>query len=1004
MGIGKFFKKLFKKILVIAPVISLFAGGGTFFSKLGTRLFGFSEAGGLAAGTSGFFKKNILKAVLWGYSLHSALNPKKPPTFSGAGDYADEPVYSWDGGAITAQANIPVQVVYGDWWINNANIIDREITSKKSIDTENAKLVFRELDMNFNGVNMAEDEVDRNIVNMTTIETETYRNLIIGFEIRTGKHVYYENDVDGWQEFEEVSLYTDPYTNVDLVTRWNQEYEETLGLGRLYDGIHNKFVFTPNDDEVYSFMSFEFAKDFLMRMDLSDKKIYFYKPFSMLMNESEELFDFSMYQIGNGTQANETQGFARVLWNSSILWRAIHGSNNIIAKNEFYFHIDNVIDKYTAPSTSTKTNIYSPAVPLQQGIIKPEANGVSSRTMQHAHLFNFFQNASTNLKFMDAVVHFHEGSKEFTLQVLVDDPFNNTTGFTQEANASVFVQNTYEPRVGSNSHTRYIIGLRGYKAEASITVTNVYHGAMSSAWANANLNTFKAGVQDRHFYGLTGFFQASGTSAFALNPVDLQTEMYNLSYLSFRREPGDISNHVIGTNDPDESLVQPFPSRYAHVYRDRIPRVESFAKQPQFINWGQIDPDDLVRVVNKSIGAIVSFTVYKASKSFNPAPYYEYTNFEPFHISYGFFSCICRPWNETDHRFDPFLIEVANFSSFHDVDPNSKTKSTFTRKSPKSTQFNVEEGEVGSAGVETKTFSNFRAVENQMNFGTNIEKLENLGTRNLMFHRPVFITQKQEIKWDHRVDRYLYSASDPATFYNYNNQLFAEAAVYIPSNEYTLVKVDNSWLPIRGWNQRINWYIGEFPIAVLPNGTAESDYYYPRDGGSAGVNTSVWSTLGLYHQSVVYGGDKKWFSRTQDKTGELDSGYVRDRDGQLPYGEPIIINGHIYWAGQNYVFLNVSDSAINNVFDPHYRQKSKVKYVTAGNWGSASSGLDYYNRLRYYNPAPRGTSYLLPNLLGGYYRFKYNSSTLGIHLNNLYGGESDIIYEPVVYNEQFKIH
>ena len=73
------------------------------------------------------------------------------------------------------------------------------------------------------------------------------------------------------------------------------------------------------------------------------------------------------------------------------------------------------------------------------------------------------------------------------------------------------------------------------------------------------------------------------------------------------------------------------------------------------------------------------------------------------------------------------------------------------------------------------------------------------------------------------------------------------------------------------------------------------------------------------------------------------------------------------------------------MFDPNYRQKTKVKYVAAGNWGSHSNANEFL----------KGVVYPW---------YSHRNQAVIAHYTNRYAIEPDIIYEPVVYNEQFKIH
>jgi len=73
---------------------------------------------------------------------------------------------------------------------------------------------------------------------------------------------------------------------------------------------------------------------------------------------------------------------------------------------------------------------------------------------------------------------------------------------------------------------------------------------------------------------------------------------------------------------------------------DRLPRIEHLAKQPQFDDWLRLENSK--RVVNKSIGAIVSMIISSAkiNDDLNANGGFDYSNFLPEHVSYGYFSCL----------------------------------------------------------------------------------------------------------------------------------------------------------------------------------------------------------------------------------------------------------------------------------------------------------------------------------------------------------------------------
>jgi hypothetical protein len=419
--------------------------------------------------------------------------------------------------------------------------------------------------------------------------------------------------------------------------------------------------------------------------------------------------------------------------------------------------------------------------------------------------------------------------------------------------------------------------------------------------------------------------------------------------------------------------------------RDRFPRIEKFSSQPQFSNWYQRDVNGY-SVVNKSIGAITSLILMDKTD-------------KPNHVSFSFFSCHCNP--EGEKRFDPFFIEVCNFGNLYpttgvDVsntyDPNNK--SIAYQNLTKSTD----------GGVSLSSMSSFNSLKelSRQNLLTRNVASENTSggisrqyyvydQENYYIPMNQLVTEyfptRDEIKIDSLMDNYLWDyGTSQEVFFNYINQLQAKDIIYVPEHEYHLVKVDNSWIPIRGWNKNIFWIIQETPVVYYPINhptISHVNYYNPNNmgyvinGESSADNRTLWYNHGYNLTGMSFNANNYYHVVEEFGYDEITSGYVPDVDGQVPFSNPIIINKKLHWFDNNDIFQNITDINLRNKVSSIYQNKATINYINIGWWDN-----------------------LTPSQ-------KLNRDRYSQHLNPFYkiptSDQVRVIYEPISINNTYKV-
>jgi hypothetical protein len=1007
MGLFKSLKKIFKKILPFLPVILLFMGP----TLWGTKLFNFSK------GASGFFKNNLFKALVWGYNIYSALNPPKPPTFSGAGDFSEEPVYSWQGGQVTAQSNIPVSVIYGEWWVTTPNIIDRELDSQPIIDPGTATLYMENKNMKF--------EVPRNLVHITTIEQGASSGLIIGFDEKSGRHVYAESntfDTVGWQEFSEISLGLDelnPFEGAsnlsprrNLIDKWNRIKSQG---SRISSSVHNKFVFTPDPEHILSFMNYAYASDILFRLDLNNKTVYLYRPFSVLMDEvTTKVFDYSNFalyttpgttwNIGFGLNGG-TLDFGRNLNPDSNHTFLKAPTKNRCTNDDFNFHRSQFIHQYTdAQSNFQYINKYNTIDELRNETQSANDGGSNDLYYSRHTDLGLFHANKDQIKFLDAVIHYHKEFQEFSLQLLVDDK-ENAREFGRTRQALDGSRNLDYPGLPvSNSTRRYLIGLRKFKSSGAIQTDDSVHGTLTDAWDSNS--EYKNAVTQREFYGLFGFFQnynvsgSSGTNSTYLNPSDKQSEIFNLAYLSFPEIL--VSENSLITN--------PSPSRFAHTWYDRMPRIERLSSQPQIPNWNQTDENNHY-LVNQSIGAIVSM-IFQDGRNTGTST----EKWMPIHVSYSYFSCICEQSTDPNHRFDPFLVEIANFSSLVDKDI-SLVDTLGNAVSDNTLLANMRLQKTGNHGQpisDVQVFDNFQNMRNDIEKTRNIDSILVDGSTYLgesyyigndtrwpssvrdTFTHPI----RDEIDFDSMMDMYLYDYAGPDRFLNFDNNLSALDIIYVPEHQYHLVKIEDTWVPIRGWATPIKWRIMEQHLSVIPNNKIPgSQSGFATDSLITSLNTSLYTSLGY---DLIFGSfSGPYESYDKLSTTDLPSGYVSDQDGQMPFGQPVIIHEKIYWFDSNSFYRNSTDDKLTSKIGVGFQGDAEVNFINVGFWGGNPIQLEKEHKT---NMISQGYRLIGKNWIK---RGEESASSRKIAPSIIpvldFSRKTNVIYEPVLRNGTLEI-
>lgn len=924
MGLGKFFKKLFKKILPFLPLILLFTGG---FSA-GAKLFNFTKEAGLKT----FIKKNIFKALVWGYSIYKALNPKQPPAVAG-GDYAGEPTYSWQGATVTSQQNVPVQVVYGDWWVDNGNVIDKEITTSAVVDPTTSLLYLTKVEVMRNGKQIGSEVTSMDVRNPVTIENGQYKGYIIGFDEVSGNHCFFDpnNPGDGWVDFETVTIGTNPYPNF-LNIWWKSIFTTVKNSGKL---AHNKFVFTPDFEAIYSFMNYEFASTIMFRLDIATKKLYLYQPYSILHRYDSGtgnyyIFDYSGYN-------SQLPGYDRTLH--------LNVANNTIASGECNFHIANSLRQYTATDTYTYTTNYMPDYDVRQNswITYPTTTKVVN-FQRDLQLFN-----SSGVKILDGIVHWHEELGEFSMQILIDDFKNNIHVKSCEIAKDIPGDTRTEP-APSASAKRYMVGLRYFKNHSILRYDNSVTTDIQSSF-EANEDFYNA-YNNLGFFGLVCEFESFTSNT--LTPTARQSEIYNLAYLSFSKIYKSSAVSTIYYNPSTvlrdgDIYTNPFPSIDAHIYKDRSPRIEKLAKQPQFRNWYQRDENGF-HIGNKSIGAIVSLVVKDPNTLL------------PRHVSYSYFSSQCYALG--DSRFDPFFIEITNFSNLYRSaqqvetksfqDPNAKlypgantVKSQDGKTNPLATRYTF-------ADILSAEYSNTstKVSDNVVNILTDGAKYQTGGGTSwdhygsLRYTQPTYAYRptKPDIIFNSMMDKYFYDYTGVNNFLDYNDTLVATDIVFVPEHSYHLVKVENTWFPIRGWSSHVGWYIQEHPAIVYPLNILDLPQYV-SDGENQTTLTSLWTSRKYYLDSTNdgYNENQSYFFHNNPyvplpMTSPTPSGYVWDEDGQIPFATPRIINGKVYWFDNDEIYKNITDYQIQTQISETFRKVATTNFITAGWWGGWKPG------------------------------------------------------------------
>lgn len=919
MGLGKFFKKLFKAIAPVLPLFFLFSP-----TSFTSNLFGFGKGAG-----SEFIKKNLMKGLIWGYGIYKALNPPKPPTYAGAGDFAEEPVYSWDGGQLTSQSNIPVPVVCGEWFVDVGNVIDRELsnTSVNILNPKATSLYMRRDDMRYNSELVAANLINQvQIIGIETVEQGNYAGLILGYNQANHRYVYFSttSPSTGWQEFVihglNYGLHSEYFNNVSATPGVDQKH---VARG------HKKFVFVPDTDSVYAFLHYYDAGSYMIKLDLTTKIMYLYRPYSIFVHVDDDpihrIFDWAYYKTittpyGGLIDANNNDcGFGRT-------YNEPERINNPIALRNYAYHYANEVMKFNSadPDDFTYLNNYMEYNEdwafhyYKKTVVAPVMDRLYG-TLSGTHIMN---NKPT-LKIMDGIIHYHKTYNDFSMQILVEsdaDPFRK---YSYTVNNPPSGTISGRPVPFSNSKNRFMIGLTRVKYDTIYLETDdPYLSDISTVWndpINGEQPYIRAAITNKEFYGLFGQFEnysgttnfdyGEGTGPYNLKPTAKQTEIYNLAYMVL---DGD----------------GPCPSVFFHnIHYDKSIRIEYLAKQPQFKSWYEQDSSGRNQV-NKSIGAIVSYIIHSVPNDTTK-------ELSPSHISHGYFSALCTSDNEPNKRFDPFFIEIANFSFLTDAVANTGT----SNGAVDAVLMNVKETSDGMY-IKPSSIKNFKNTGNlnwQARSVTKLYYYSNDGRTSSAWNTYTYSP-------DDRMDDYLLDYATTTAFYNYNQSLMATELIYVPEHEYHLVKIENTWVPIRGWSKYYVWRVQDIPVAVYPTESETLTKYYSdysfeehygwdlvskvADGGYTAHNTDPYQNSPYTHNKMT------------------EYGYTVDKDGQLLGGQPFILNGKLYWLGQNYFYMNVDDYQNNFNFPEEFVQESPNAFIEIGWWNEmtpseASGGLTH---------------------------------------------------------------
>jgi hypothetical protein len=341
----------------------------------------------------------------------------------------------------------------------------------------------------------------------------------------------------------------------------------------------------------------------------------------------------------------------------------------------------------------------------------------------------------------------------------------------------------------------------------------------------------------------------------------------------------------------------------------------------------------------------IGFSLVENLSEYNGELYYNTT---PHSVAYCYFSCICSPESTTDHRFDPFFAEIANLATLTDADPKIVGNQSFGAENL-TYGFHIKNSKEDLNQNQIIRTSNWKDIIQRTNQKGNVDKLttDGLGVYHYGHHRNgsyqegyYILNPNKQDNYNNRMDYYLSNYTPSNTRLDYDDTLFASEIIYIPEHDYHLVKIENTWLPIRGWNTSTTWGIKEIPTVHYPQifdddtqGNTGSEKY-PTDSTTLANKTSLFTTLRLDQNLISYKNNDPYFTCEQNNSINLTlaSGFVSDCDGQMVFGNPQILHGKLNWFNNIKIYQNLSDTNIALQSNIEYIEDNDLQYISVGYW------------------------------------------------------------------------